>query len=203
MTMTFTEGTAGAMLDDIARSIQASEGITYEQAFSRAVAEHPSYYQQYSETFREENLGRAEQAQQPRQQAELDGPGRATERHMLDQAEAIVQAKMARGANRYEALTQAYAENPELSALYDSVQSIKAFAESDIHEWGGSPGPGNSAASLAYQTGNTSLQSELSNALLPLQKQYPGVPRDFLLAKLYDGDKGLRKRAIARCHGSV
>jgi hypothetical protein len=135
------------MLDDIARCIQASEGITYEQAFARACAEHPSYYQQYSQTFREENLGRAEQAQQPRQPVELDGPGRATERHMLDQAEAIVQQKMAQGLNRYQALSQAYSE---LGDVYNNVQSIQAFAEvtgapqpqqfgglveSDAHTW--------------------------------------------------------------------
>jgi hypothetical protein len=186
--------------------------MSYPAAFARACAEHPGLYAQYSQTFREENAALIEQAQQPRQ-AELDGPGRATERYMLDQAEAIVQAKMGQGLNRYEALTQAYSE---LGNLYDQSQTIRFFdearpqsqqfaglPESNIHEWGGSPGPGNTAATLAYQTGNTSLQSELNNALLPLQKQYPGVPRDFLLAKLFDGAKGLRKRAIARCSGSM
>jgi hypothetical protein len=56
--MTFTEGTAGADLDQIAKSFMANEGLTYAAAFTRACSEHPSLYDAHGQESATENAAR-------------------------------------------------------------------------------------------------------------------------------------------------
>lgn len=201
---------AETQLETIAKSIQASEHISYSQAYAHALEQNPHLYSEEVADSQARILAES-QAQPPRQFDEPYSPGRGFERaaeDRLDKAAQSIQASenlgyhaaYAKALERDPSLYETHAQGAVVRQLSELGVTApepepKQFANSDM--WGSS-----TPAGVARSKAETELLAAIETALGPYRKIYPRAPERCLLAVLFDNSPSLRRRAIAACRAS-
>lgn len=201
--------TATDTLEALARSIQASENITYAQAYSRVLSENPHLYAEAVTDAQAQAQAVAESEAPPARQFTESSYASAAEEYALRPVEA--DAKRFREQDprltEAQAFAKALAQNPD---AYDQVDRLHlartlraegmAAPQAQAAEprqfssdmWGSS-----TPAGVARQERASAVLQDINKALEPLQRRYLAAPRDVLLAMLFDGNPGLRQRCIS------
>lgn len=205
--------TAESTLETIARSIQASEHVSYAQAYAQALEQNPHLYAEMEAdpTGRYQALHQGQQ-DQARQFDEAYSPGRGFERQAEDRIDKEARRIQAsEGLDYHTAYAKALQKNPELYEAHSRGSVVRQLSElgvtapeneprqfgSNADMWGSTTPSG-----VARSKAETDLLNDLNTALRPLQARYPRAPRDFILSVLFATNKTLQRRCEAACHMS-
>ncbi len=178
----------------------------------------PEAYAEYLRWQHEIAEYEAVQAHETVQAAEPDYvPGRGLERMADDQIGKLARERMAAKGIAYpQAYAEVLQENPDLYSGYAQAYDLRAAAMAkgipdaqESRQFSYSPyrdGANGTRvttpAGVAAAKRGRDLEDEINNALNDIARQYPLSPRVFQLAKLFDTNKSLRRRAVAACHSS-
>jgi len=112
-----------------------------------------------------------------------------------------VELALQRDPGLYDGVAAGYEVKSAAMAQGFPAQESRQFSYSPYRDGANGTRVSTPAGVAAVRRGRD-LEDEINTALDDIARQYPLSPRVFQLAKLFDSDKSLRRRAVAACHSS-